>query len=204
MPHGGVGGCGARSCGGTARRAQGDAGSHGPGRGRRRFLEFAIRDDAVADFVRDTTDLVPPGEEWRYVGVDDTLTAILGRGRVTAPRGNDGQPLRFRSRDRRVLDAVAGWQAAAAAYAARIAEILTAAQAGAPLTAVFGGSGEFAGLAASDPGVLPPGWRLDGNLAVPRSLAGRWPVGARGARGGVAPGGPAPEPAWAAARRDRA
>lgn len=42
------------------------------------FLEFAIRDDAVAEFVRDTTDLVPPGEEWRYVGVDDTLAAILG------------------------------------------------------------------------------------------------------------------------------
>lgn len=95
---------------------------------------------------------------------------------MTAPRENGGQPLRFRSRDRRVLDAVAGWQADAAAYAARVAEILTAAQAGAPLTAVFGGSGEFAGLAASDPGVLPPGWRIDGDLAVPdpTQAAGRW------------------------------
>jgi hypothetical protein len=41
------------------------------------LLEFAIRDDAVADFVRDTTDLVPPGEEWRYTEVPDTPAAIL-------------------------------------------------------------------------------------------------------------------------------
>jgi hypothetical protein len=42
------------------------------------LLEFAICDAAVADFVRDTTDLVPQGEEWRYTEVPDTPAAILG------------------------------------------------------------------------------------------------------------------------------
>jgi hypothetical protein len=90
----------------------------------------------------------------------------------------EGQPVPwwFRSRDRRVLDAHARWQAAADCYTARVAEILTAAQAGAPLTAVFGGSGEFAGLTAPGAGILPPGWRVDGSLAVPdpSQPAGRW------------------------------
>jgi Streptomyces sporulation and cell division protein, SsgA len=42
------------------------------------LLEFAICDDSVADFVRDTTDLVPAGDEWRYTEIPDTADALLG------------------------------------------------------------------------------------------------------------------------------
>ena len=43
------------------------------------LLEFAICDDAVAGFVRDTTDLVPPGQEHLYMEIPDSeLSAILG------------------------------------------------------------------------------------------------------------------------------
>jgi hypothetical protein len=43
-------------------------------------LVFAICDGSVAEFVRDTTDLVPPGQEWEYLetAVDEGLSAILG------------------------------------------------------------------------------------------------------------------------------
>ena len=43
-------------------------------------LVFAFRDASVAEFVRDTTDLVPPGQEWRFLEdeVDDDLALFLG------------------------------------------------------------------------------------------------------------------------------
>jgi hypothetical protein len=93
---------------------------------------------------------------------------------VTAPRRDCCQPLRFRSRDRRGLDAWAGGQAALAAYTTRIGEILEAAQAG-DMTAVFDGGWRFTGLAAV-PGQVLPGWRHDGGLMVPDPgpAAGRW------------------------------
>jgi hypothetical protein len=81
----------------------------------------------------------------------------------------------FRSRDRRVLKAWADGQAAVAAYADRIREVLTVAQAG-QRAAVFDASGEFAGVTAAPGSALPPGWRRDGGLAVPDPsvAAGRW------------------------------
>jgi hypothetical protein len=39
------------------------------------LLPFAICDGAVADFLRDTTDLVPAGDEWRYADTPDTVPA---------------------------------------------------------------------------------------------------------------------------------
>jgi hypothetical protein len=42
-------------------------------------LIFAICDDAVAEFVRDTTDLVPAGDEWRHVDVDAAVAGLLGQ-----------------------------------------------------------------------------------------------------------------------------
>jgi hypothetical protein len=42
------------------------------------LLEFALCDTTVAGFLRDTTDLVPPGEEWRFVEVGDTVAECLG------------------------------------------------------------------------------------------------------------------------------
>jgi hypothetical protein len=95
---------------------------------------------------------------------------------VTAP-APDGRrtPLRFTSRDQRVLDAWAGGQAALAAYTTRVGEILAAAQAGA-LVPAYNDAGEFTGLTATPSDVLPPGWRHTGALAVPdpQVAAGRW------------------------------
>jgi hypothetical protein len=89
----------------------------------------------------------------------------------------------FRSRHERVLAVWAAVRASAAGYASRIGEILEAAQAG-HLPAVFGDDG-FAGLAVAPGAVLPPGWRHDGEIAVPdrsvsaglwvsRAIAGEW------------------------------
>jgi hypothetical protein len=41
-------------------------------------LKFAICDEAAADFVRDTTDLVPQGDEWQYADIPDTVASIYG------------------------------------------------------------------------------------------------------------------------------
>jgi Streptomyces sporulation and cell division protein, SsgA len=42
-------------------------------------LEFALCEAAVAAFVAGTTDLVPQGEEWRYLEVADTVDGFLGQ-----------------------------------------------------------------------------------------------------------------------------
>jgi hypothetical protein len=42
-------------------------------------LEFGLCDTAVVRFVRDTTALVPAGDEWRYVQVGDTVAEFLGQ-----------------------------------------------------------------------------------------------------------------------------
>jgi hypothetical protein len=42
-------------------------------------LEFGLCDTAVAGFLRETVDLVPLGEEWRYVEVGDTVAEFLGQ-----------------------------------------------------------------------------------------------------------------------------
>jgi len=39
--------------------------------------EIALSDEKVALFLRDTTDLVPRGEEWRYVALDEELDDLL-------------------------------------------------------------------------------------------------------------------------------
>lgn len=96
---------------------------------------------------------------------------------MTGPAAREpGTPLRFRSRDQRVLGARARWQEDVDSYTVRVAEILTAAQAGPPLAAVFGGSGEFTGLAVPASGALPPGWQAEAGLALPdpARAAGRW------------------------------
>lgn len=48
------------------------AGADGP-------LEVALTEAKVAVFVEDTTDLVPCGEEWRYLDLDAGLDGLLGR-----------------------------------------------------------------------------------------------------------------------------
>jgi len=46
------------------------AGADGP-------QDVALTDDKVAVFLRDTTDLVPAGEEWRYLDLDAGIDGLL-------------------------------------------------------------------------------------------------------------------------------
>jgi len=39
--------------------------------------EWALGDDAAAEFLQDTLDLVPEGEEWRYLDLDTVVADLL-------------------------------------------------------------------------------------------------------------------------------
>src|SRR5262249_38644391 len=83
------------------------------------------------------------------------------------------------SADRRVLAAWHAGLAEIARYGRRAREVLAAAQAG-DYPAVFedcsGHEGALAGLAVPPGAMRPPGWRMNGGLAVPDPAiaAGRW------------------------------